>query len=296
MHWWLYPSGTSGTPVAASYGSGLIATNNTTFTQKDSNGYDFVQWYAHWANSTFAAPEPSLDGFYTDNVFTSTNVTGDWNLDGQSDPPGATSALREQQGYVQYFATLNQVLPGKFELGNLAGWINGVPSLYNGMLHGGLVEGTIGYSWSVEKLGRLADDDGRVEMIMAALAQPQLLIFHQVGNPTDYQAFRYGLTSAMMTDAYYAFNPLNGTSGNYASSPWFDEYAWQGKLGQSTTPTPTTPWQNGVYRRDFAGGIALVNPKGNGVQTVTLETTLHAAVQHLSACQNQAPSVNSAGG
>jgi hypothetical protein len=33
----------------------------------------------------------------------------------------------------------------------------------------------------------------------------------------------------------------------------------------------TTAWQSGVYRRDFEKGIVLVNPKGNGVRTVTLE-------------------------
>jgi hypothetical protein len=34
---------------------------------------------------------------------------------------------------------------------------------------------------------------------------------------------------------------------------------------------PTAAWQKGVWRRDFDNGIALVNPKGNGAQTVTLE-------------------------
>jgi uncharacterized membrane protein len=47
-----------------------------------------------------------------------------------------------------------------------------------------------------------------------------------------------------------------------------------------------TPYQNGVYRRDFENGIALVNPKGNGTQTVTLETSY----KHLSG--TQAPTVN----
>ena len=48
----------------------------------------------------------------------------------------------------------------------------------------------------------------------------------------------------------------------------------------------TSPWQHGVYRRDFDNGIALVNPKGNGTQTVQLETSY----RHLSG--NQAPGVN----
>ena len=57
-------------------------------------------------------------------------------------------------------------------------------------------------------------------------------------------------------------------------------------LGAAVTPPQTGAWQNGVYRRDFENGIALVNPKGNGAQTVTLET----AFVKLSG--TQAPSIN----
>jgi hypothetical protein len=51
---------------------------------------------------------------------------------------------------------------------------------------------------------------------------------------------------------------------------WFDEL--DQKLG-SGQAKPTAAWQKGVWRRDFDNGIVLVNPKGNGQQTVTLETS-----------------------
>ena len=41
-----------------------------------------------------------------------------------------------------------------------------------------------------------------------------------------------------------------------------------------------------MWRRDFANGIVLVNPKGNGTKTVTLETSY----KHLSG--TQASSIN----
>jgi hypothetical protein len=50
---------------------------------------------------------------------------------------------------------------------------------------------------------------------------------------------------------------------------WFDEY--DAKLGQAIEAPTTTAWQNGVYRRNFENGIALVNPRGNGPREVTLE-------------------------
>jgi hypothetical protein len=49
----------------------------------------------------------------------------------------------------------------------------------------------------------------------------------------------------------------------------------------------TSAWQNGVYRRNFQNGIVLVNPKGNGTRTVTLETN------YVKIRGTQAPSVNS---
>jgi hypothetical protein len=115
---------------------------------------------------------------------------------------------------------------------------------------------------------------------MAALASPQLAMFAQVGSLTDYQGMRYGLASCLMDNAYFTYN----SSSAYNDLPWFDEY--NANLGQATSSPSYSPWQNGVYRRDFANGIALVNPKGNGARTVTLE----APFRRLSG--TQAPSVN----
>jgi hypothetical protein len=115
---------------------------------------------------------------------------------------------------------------------------------------------------------------------MKALAPPKLGMFAQVGKPTDYQAMRYGLTSCLMDDGYFTFNG----SESYNDVPWFDEY--DAKLGQATTGPPLTPWQKGIYRRDFQNGIALVNPKGNGTQTVTLEA------KFTKIAGSQAPSIN----
>ena len=116
--------------------------------------------------------------------------------------------------------------------------------------------------------------------VMGALTTPALGMFAQLGNATDYQAFRYGFASCLMDNGYYIFN----TSASCSDAPAFDEY--QAKLGNAISVPQTTAWQKGVYRRDFVNGIALVNPKGNGTQTVQLETSY----KRLSG--GQAPSVN----
>src|SRR6202011_3929936 len=75
------------------------------------------------------------------------------------------------------------------------------------------------------------------------------------------------------------------SSSQYGDAPAFDEY--QANLGSAVSAPQTTAWQKGVYRRDFENGIALVNPKGNGAQTITLEGDF----KRLSG--TQVPSVNS---
>jgi Hypothetical glycosyl hydrolase family 15 len=270
MHWWLYPSGTSGTPVPSSF-SGATEVNNTLFTQRDSNGDDWVSWYAKWVVQNYYVPSPLIDGFFTDNVFYQPRVNGDWNLDGVTDSnTNATVGQWYRQGYNQHFALLNQQMPGKYQIGNVTDWGTSGANLSSltGILNGGMIESMLGYSYSPETWGSWSEMMREYRVIMASVVQPQLVIFGQVGVANDYQGFRYGYTSCLMDNGYYEFslaaNPYSGTF-------WFDEF--NATLGAATTNPATTAWQKGVYRRDFANGIALVNPRGNGAQTVQLETT-----------------------
>ncbi|MGC1386705.1 MAG: putative glycoside hydrolase [Steroidobacteraceae bacterium] len=279
-HWWLYPAGTGGTPVVS--GPSYV-TNETLFTTTDSNGYHFVDWFANFIVKNIYAPAPSLDGIYSDNIFWKPRVDGDWNRDGITDSqndPTVQSWLR--QGERQYINDLRSAMPGKYQIGNL-GDLGGAAAVFPelaGQLNGGFMEGLIGFSWSPETWGGWQTMMAAYRKEMAAVAAPQLAMFAQIGSITDYQSMRYGLASCLMDNAYYTFN----SSANYSDLPWFDEY--NANLGQATSPPSTSAWQKGVYRRDFANGIALVNPKGNGTQTVTLETSF----RRLSG--SQAPFVN----
>ena len=116
------------------------------------------------------------------------------------------------------------------------------------------------------------------------------LIFNQDGSLSDYQGVRYGLASCLLDNGYFYYTP-----GPYNTIGWFDEFTVNLGAPVAGPNNPTngtysngglTVWQNGVWRRDFTNGIALVNPKGNGPQTVTLETTY----KHFSGTQD--PSVN----
>jgi hypothetical protein len=286
MNWYLYPSGGSGSTVPSGW-PGATSINNTVFTPPDSNGDNFLSWFAKYAVATFYTPSPSFDGMYVDNVFLKPRVNGDWNRDGVTDSANSSQAAQwQQQGYVSFFGKLRSLMPGKFQFGNISDWVepNAVLTHYQGMLDGGFMEGMIGYSWSIETWGGWHAMMTGYRQGMAALSGPKIGIFAQVGNPTDYQSFRYGFASALMGDAFYTFNALPGSYGDW---PWFDEYSYQHKFGAAVSSPSTTAWQHGVYRRDFENGIALINPKGNGTQTVTLEAN------YTRITGSQAPSINS---
>jgi hypothetical protein len=102
--------------------------------------------------------------------------------------------------------------------------------------------------------------------VMAALAAPKLGICSWDGTLTDYQGMRYGFASCAMDDGYFAYT---NSSKPYYGAPHFDEF--DAKLGAAVSGPSLSAWQSGVYRRDFANGIVLVNPKGNGSRTVKLE-------------------------
>jgi hypothetical protein len=129
------------------------------------------------------------------------------------------------------------------------------------------MEGFIGASYSVETWGSWKLMMTQYNTIIASMLEPRLAVLNMWGDPTDLQSMRYGLTSVMMNDGYFSYTPRTTA---YNGVAWFDEF--DSNLGQSTVTAPTAAWQKGVWRRDFENGIALVNPKGNGSQTVTLET------------------------
>lgn len=271
MNWWLSPAGATGTKVLSEYGKQtnkyIYQVNTTQFTRKDSNGYQQWEWHARWIIDQLYKPNPSIDGFFEDNVFWQPRVSGDWNLDGVTDSPG-TAGPWLRAGYKARFNLMRKLMPGKYMIGNIADWghKNAVLTELDQSLNGGIIEGIIGPSYAPESWGGWNEMMRWYRKTMDAIAEPKWVMFHMQGSSSDYQSVRYGLTSCLMDDGYFAFTD---TAKGYTGVPWFDEY--DAKLGKAISSPATSAWQKGVYRRDFENGIALVNPKGNGPQTITLD-------------------------
>lgn len=269
MKWWLYSDTASSKQVPAGFGDqNDWQVNVTLYTPKDSNGDPAILWLARFfaANYTLAA----TDGLFTDNLGWRPYVNGQWKAGSGVVDLDATPTVQSwfRQGYASYVALLRSLMPGKFQIGNIGDW--GTPGAtlteYQGMLNGGVLESYIGQSWSIETTAGWASTLAEYRQVMANVVAPKLIFFNQWGSSTDYQSMRYGLGTCLLDDGYYSFT--NTTQGYYGVV-WFDELSQP--LGPSLNK-PTAAWQKGVWRRDFANGIMLVNPKGNGAQTVTLES------------------------
>jgi Hypothetical glycosyl hydrolase family 15 len=281
--WFLTTYKTTGSIVPS--GDGEFEVNTTTYALADSSGVRYLPWRASRDVADLITPNPSADGLFVDGFGYAPLVNGDWTLSGTvQSKTNATTQQIYRLGYVAYVNHLKALMPsGKGVVGNTSTWgqSNHTITEYEGVLEGGVMEGMIGESWSYETWGGWATMLGAYQKVMAATASPKYQIFMQDGPATDYQGFRYGFTSCLVGgNAYFAYN-LNE---DYNAVNIFDEYSAQ--LGAALSGPQTHAWQNGVWRRDFANGIALVNPKGNGAQTVTLE----ASYKHLSGTQD--PSVN----
>jgi putative glycosyl hydrolase-like family 15 (GHL15) protein len=281
--WWLSTNKSVISRILSDYGKDTYVLNISQWGKTDSSGERMNTWFASYMVDKVGTPAPSIDGFYTDNVFWKPRRDGDWNMDGKVDSqndPAIQAGYRA--GFVQYLNALRKKMPGKLQLGNIADW--GVPKAttpeYTNKWDGGVIEGLIGKSYSVENQG-WQQMMTHYRKTMTQFPADNYVMFHMDGSPTDYQTFRYGLASCLMDNAYFAYNNESGYSG----VPHFDEY--DAKLGAAVSKPSTSAWQNGVYRRDFENGIALVNPKGNGVKEVTLEADFVAIKG------TQAPSVNS---
>jgi hypothetical protein len=289
-NWWLrsaYPGGSIVTDTASASAVNVMTTTLS------SAGQTYLQWMAAWTVSFSIAIAPNVDGIHTDNWFYQPRNGGDYLQNGTSQSASAV-AQGWRNAYVEWAAQLRKAMgPNYMVTGNVADWRAGNFQGYNQVLNGGVIEGAIGQSWSPESsswsnlMTTYASD-------MKAMAPfnggGPYLIFNQDGSLTDYQGMRYGLGSCLLDNGYFYY-----TTGPYNTIAWFDELGV--KLGAPTAGpnNPTngtyssgglTVWQNGVWRRDFANGIVLVNPKGNGGQTVTLETTY----KHFSGSQD--PSTN----
>jgi hypothetical protein len=261
MNWWARTGDGERVQWTAQYHAWDI--NFTAGSRPDPKGLRFPEWLAERNDHVFFKTAP-FDLWYCDNVFGKPRVTADWDGDGRDDnPKDPAVAAAYRAGHRAGWDWIRRIHPNLPLMGNADS--NLAEPEYAGQLEGAFLEGLIGKSWSIEKWRGWGEAMRRYREVMANTRAPHLVGFNVHGRRTDFRFFRYAYASCLLDDGYFCFTD---EEKEYSGVAWFDEY--DHKLGAALSAPPSSPWQNGVWRRDFERGIALVNPAAHGV-TLAIE-------------------------
>lgn len=249
--------------------------NFTQLAPPDADGKHYPQWLAERDNRIYHKVVPGFDFWYTDNVMHRPRVHADWDGDGVNDDPDSPKILTAwREGYISWWSRIRELTPNKMVIGNADNDLS-VPEFHN-QLDGVFLEGLMGKSWSVEARHGWLEMMTHYRAVKNNLREPRIVGFNVWGNPTDYRFFRYAYASCLLDDGYFSFTDERA---GYSTVPWFDEYDFD--LGKAISPSPLTAWKNGIWRRDFENGIALVNP---GNQSVQID--IEAGFRHIAGAQD----------
>ena len=256
---------------------------------------------AHNAASTYSALMLGQKSFYT-------YLAGAWPGSLQLGNAGTSFGIANAGYYSNTDATLNnQILAGTSPL--------------SGAMAGGDFEHAIGKTYSIEYYGgalvmqqwyqTAINNYGGAKLMLfsqgnVAANGSDPLTFSSSAQPATYspawQGARYGITAALMNNGYYFADPGLYDEETPANRRWFDEFdnagAGVGYLGQPKAGSAGNPqtgaWSNGVWKREFANGVVLWNPKGNGAKTVDVSGLAspsgHTGLKHINGTQD--PAVN----
>jgi hypothetical protein len=259
--------------------------NITRWAQRDANGDRFPEWAAKLDHEWWVRHE-QWDGVYEDAVYwqprtPSSGASVDWSGGQETNSDVIKSEFR--LGHQAYWNEMRRLAPGKFIIVNhdwyrsensnaLGRWA--LPE-YDNQVDGGLLELVM----------RSSDLEGRprtgwntvmtyYRRSMSYFRDPDLTMFVVQGEPDNYRFFRYAFATCLLDDGYFDYAPIGNIQ--YGTVEWFDEFDLAGTagtdwLGRALDAPPTSAWQSGVWRRDFEGGVAIANPRGNGIQTITVE-------------------------
>lgn len=261
--WWLLNAAGEKVQWTSAYDTWEV--NITGFTDIDAGGYRYPEWFAHWMHDNFFSPVPEFDIWYFDNVFPKPRVTADYTRDGVNEAPDDIQ-VAYREGAVSEWAEARTLVPAAITfIGNVSDLTS---AEYTKQLDGGFLEALMGESYSIETLGSWDTMMNYYRSAMEHVKDDTLVIFNVHGSARDYRLMRYGLCSCLLGNGHFSYSNIHD---GYSSVLWFDEYNIS--LGNPVDPPPTDAYySNGVYRRRFDNGMVLVNPKGNGRQTVTVES------------------------
>ena len=251
--WWLRDAARRPVQWTSRYGAWDI--NITDWARPDAGGQRYPEGLAERDYRVFFSPVPEFDIWYVDNVMSHPRITAaDWAGD-RNDEAGDSRRVQQafRVGQLRHWQTAQRLAPRLLLMGNPDNDL-AYPE-YKGRLHGAFLETLIGARWSLYARAGWSAMMQRYRGIAANLRAPALIGFNVSGEHDDYRLLRFALASCLMGDGYFSFT--DGRRG-YSGVTWFDEF--DHKLGRPLDPPQASPWKDGIYRRRFSNGMALVNP------------------------------------
>jgi len=254
--------------------------NITRWTKPDASGDRYPEFAAKHDYETFLKHDV-WDGVYEDcALWQPRGKKVDWSGGRTQDRAVLLSEYR--LGHKAYWDTLKRLMPGKYIFVNddwyrfLEPDANGRCSAqeYEQQVHGGLLENILKEKDLTKPRNPFPRFIRYYHRSMAYLLAPKIIMFVASGDPGNYRFVRYAFAACLMNDGYFDFAPHSKHC--YGTVEWFDEFDLAGTattswLGLAVDKPPTGAWKSGVWRRNFEGGTALVNPVGNGEVTVTIQ-------------------------
>jgi len=223
---------------------------NVSFDAPRANGQRWIDYLSSFVVNDILSTD-LWDGVFYDNtwdniMFIDYNI--DRNRDGQMDGWDDTNAAWKK-GMSELF-TLTRQKYGKdvilFGNGDIFLELNGV-----------LLEGfpRAGWSETMRKYQRSIDESFSPSIGLLNANT------HNTGNRDDYQLVRFTYGSSLLSDGYYSFDYGDWS---HEQTWWYDEY--DVALGKPLKAAMlvgdeknSTPFRSGVWRRDYEGGVVVVN-------------------------------------
>ncbi len=218
------------------------------------------------------------DGIFYDNTWDSlvwfSGQTVDVNKDGLAEGVAADTAWRS--GVRDLFNETRRLAGDRYILIG-----NAVTKYYGEDWNGNMIENFSQHAWreimNVYQMQSQAGGQPRVIVINANTANK--------GDSGRYQMMRYGLASTLLGDGYFSFDHGDRDHGQVW---WYDEYNVNlgDPTGESQNVNGGAKYVDGVWRRDYAHGLTIVNSTG-------MEQTVDLGADYEKIIGKQDPVINS---
>ena len=293
--WWLRDAAGNKTSTFA----GADRLNHSDLVDLDSHSWTFAEWNARLfyfdkgdnPGEDYDALgfgwkiEYGWDGIYFDVMDWDARVTADWNEDGVDDPKEDFLASEAMStGHIDGIDAWKSIdsafiFAGNYAINTQDGEIGSVQTRLFDAVNGPLYEHAMGRSFSQETFGGTEAflKDLKNLMTFSTGLDPRhefvdcnIQIIPATHSESDWT--RYGLCMVLQDDAFFGMRKGPSQSDDCVVINEYDINMGQAldAPNYAATASGYLTFQNGCYLRRFDNHLALLNPKDNGDQTITL--------------------------